>query len=65
MVLTQYPNCRVAYYAAYRMGELSAEKGDKATAITYYRKFLEKAHPQDTRIEAVKAKLVALVEESK
>jgi TolA-binding protein len=64
-VLDKYPNGNMAYYAAYRLGELSIEKGDKAGAITYYRKYLEKAHPQDTRIETIKAKLTTLEEENK
>ncbi len=64
-VLDNYPNGNMVYYAAYRLGELSIEKGDKAGAITYYRKFLEKANPQDTRIEAVKAKIASLEEETK
>jgi TolA-binding protein len=61
-VLDKYPNGNMVYYAAYRLAELSVEKGDKASAITYYRKFLEKAHPQDTRIETVKAKIASLEE---
>jgi cytochrome c-type biogenesis protein CcmH/NrfG len=55
----------LAYYAAYRLGEISVEKGDKTSAITYYKKFLELANPQDTRIESVKSKLATLEEESK
>ncbi len=47
-------------HAAYRLGEMSYEKGDAANAILYYRKFLTLAKPDDRRIEAVKAKLAEL-----
>ena len=59
-VLTNYADCYIADYAAYRLAEMSVEKGNRAEAIGYYRKFLELAGPQDGRIEAVKAKLIEL-----
>jgi len=39
-VLVTYPDCYIAHHAAYRLGEMSYEKGDDANAILYYRKFL-------------------------
>jgi len=51
---------QVNSHAAYRLGEMSYEKGDAANAILYYRKFLTLAKPDDRRIEAVKAKLAEL-----
>jgi TolA-binding protein len=59
-VLDSYPDCYAAGYAAYRLGELSVEKGDEPNAIVYYRKFLILAGPNDTRIESVKTTLVKL-----
>jgi tetratricopeptide (TPR) repeat protein len=64
-VLAQYPNCDMAGYAAYRLAELSVEKGDKASAIIYYKKFLELAKQGDKRIEKVKAAITSLEEENK
>jgi TolA-binding protein len=63
-VLDKYPDCYMAHYAAYRLAEMSVEKGNKSDAITYYKKFLELAKQGDGRIEKVKAALISL-EESK
>ncbi|MFA5251512.1 MAG: tetratricopeptide repeat protein [Phycisphaerae bacterium] len=59
-VLTGYADCYIAHYAAYRLGVMSAEKGDKVNAIVYYRKFLELAKPENNRINDVKSKLAGL-----
>ena len=53
-VLTKYPDCYVANYAAFQLAGMSAEKGDKISAIAYYKKFLELANPQDVRIASAK-----------
>lgn len=63
-VLEKYPGCTMAYYAAYRLGELSVQKDDNASAIVYYKKFLELAQKDDIRVDKVKAKIASL-EESK
>jgi len=59
-VINKYPDCYIANYAALRLAELSAEKGDKANAITYYKKFLELTKPGNCQIDTVKAKLAEL-----
>jgi len=64
-VLAQYPNCDMAGYAAYRLAEMSVEKGDKTSALMYYKKFLELAKQDDIWVRNVKAKLAALEEDSK
>jgi hypothetical protein len=59
-VLDNYPDCYIVDYAAYRLGELSVEKGDKTAAIAYYQKFLELAKPGNLLIETVKQKIAEL-----
>jgi tetratricopeptide (TPR) repeat protein len=59
-VLADYPDCYVADYVAYRLGEMMFEKGDKAAAARYYRKFLESTYPENERIAEVKAKVARL-----
>ena len=64
-VLSQYHDCIMADYAAYRLAELSVEKGDKVNAISYYNKFLELTKQEGKMIEMVKAKIASLEEETK
>ena len=64
-VLTKYPDCYVANYAAFQLAGMSAEKGDKISAIAYYKKFLDLAKPQDVRIARVKETLSRLEGTSK
>ncbi len=59
-VLTSYPDCYVAHYAAYQLAEMSVEKGDKTAAMQYYRLFLELARPENSRIDQAKDKLAEL-----
>jgi tetratricopeptide (TPR) repeat protein len=59
-VLTKYPDCYVANYAAFQLAGMMLEKGDKAGAVVYYKKFLELAKPQDVRIASVKETLSRL-----
>ncbi|MGD0077536.1 MAG: tetratricopeptide repeat protein [Sedimentisphaerales bacterium] len=59
-VLENYKDCNEASYAAYRLGELSEEKGNKADEMTYYRKFLTLADPNNEYIKQVKEKLFEL-----
>jgi tetratricopeptide (TPR) repeat protein len=59
-VLTNYPDCPIAHYAARRLGDISIEKGDKAGAIAYYKQFLELASPEHYQLAAIKAKLEQL-----
>jgi tetratricopeptide (TPR) repeat protein len=61
-VLTDYPDCYVAHYAAFQLAEMSAEKGDKISAIAYYKKFLELAPPEHSRLAEAKAKLAKMEE---
>jgi len=56
-VLTEYPDCYIAHYAAFQLAGMSVEKGDKAGAIAYYKKFLELAPAEHSRLAEVKAKL--------
>jgi tetratricopeptide (TPR) repeat protein len=59
-VLARYPDSYIADYAAEQLALMSEERGDKSSAAQYYRIFLEKAHPEDKRIEKVTAKLSEL-----
>ena len=59
-VLTNYTGCYISHYAALRLAEMNAQKGDKITAAAYFRQFLELAGPEDNRIKTVKAKLAEL-----
>jgi tetratricopeptide (TPR) repeat protein len=59
-VLTSYPGCYIAHYAAFQLAEMSVEKGDKVAAAQYYRLFLELATPENSRIAEAKAKLTTL-----
>jgi len=56
-VLTEYPDCYIAHYAAFQLAGMSAEKGDKAGAIAYYKKFIELAPAEHSRLAEAKAKL--------
>jgi len=59
-VLADYPDCYVADYVAYRLGEMMLARGDKASAARYYRKFLESTYPENERIAEVQAKVKEL-----
>jgi tetratricopeptide (TPR) repeat protein len=59
-VLTKYPDCYIAHYAAYQLAERSEAKGDRVAAVQYYRLFLELANPKNSRIDQAKAKLAEL-----
>ncbi len=62
-ILTNYPNCYAIKNAAYKLAGIMLEKGDKASAAKYYKKFLETARPNDDRLAPVKAKLAELTAE--
>ena len=64
-VLDKYPDCLMNTQAAYRLAELSVEKGDKASAIMYYKKYLELAKLNDAQAEKIEAKIASLEEEEK
>jgi len=55
--------CHVAKEITYKLAVMMLDKGDKASAITYYRQFLTLARPKDGRIAIVKAKLAELTAE--
>jgi len=69
-VLDNYEGCKTSIGAAYRLAVMMQEKGDKDSAIVYYRKFIELAEPYSTTgctskvqasaIEGVKAKIAEL-----
>jgi tetratricopeptide (TPR) repeat protein len=74
-ILTNYPGCYATKEVSYRMAGLMLEKGDKTSASTYYKMFLQAANseserlstiykgkkpPPDRRIETVQAKLIEL-----
>jgi hypothetical protein len=50
----------VANYAAFQLAVMSVEKGDKAGAIAYYKKFIELAPAEHSRLAEAKAKLAEL-----
>jgi tetratricopeptide (TPR) repeat protein len=43
-VLTNYPGCYATKEVSYRMAGLMLEKGDKTSAVTYYKMFLQAAN---------------------
>ena len=74
-ILNNYPDCYANKEAAYKLAGMMLDKGDKAGAIKYYRKFLEladadtggcansKSSSQGSRIDTAKAKLAELTAE--
>jgi tetratricopeptide (TPR) repeat protein len=59
-VLTNYPDCYVADYAAYQLADMCDKKGDNVNAISYYKKFLELANPANTRIKIAEGRIAEL-----
>ena len=75
-VVANSSGCYATNEVAYRLAGMMLEKGDKVSAVKYYRKFLDTAkpfradsgapprlrsrQPQDSRIETVKAKIAEL-----
>jgi len=59
-VLTKYSDCYTAHYAAFQLAEISDRKGDKANAISYYKKYLELAKPGYSDITKAQARLAKL-----
>ncbi len=59
-VVEKYPYSYTSDIAAYRLAEMCVEKGDKANALIYYRKFIQMARPGDFRIAKVQTKLAEL-----
>ncbi len=59
-VLSKYPDCYIAHYAAFQLAVMSEAKGDKTAAVGYYRLFLELAKPGNSRIASAEAKLAIL-----
>ena len=55
--------CYSTHEVAYKLAGMMLDKGDKASAAKYYKKFLETAGPKDERLAPVKAKLVELTAE--
>ena len=64
-VLTNYPDSYINHFAAFRLAELNAEKGNKTEAIAYYKKYLELAKPGSKKIPYVQDVLVKLEEGEK
>jgi tetratricopeptide (TPR) repeat protein len=75
-VVANSSGCYATNEVAYRLAGMMLEKGDKVSAVKYYRKFLDSAKPpqygsakcgssqkQDGKIEAVKSKLAELIAE--
>jgi len=54
-VVDKYPYSYTCDIAAYRLGEICVEKGDKANAVIYYNKFIQMARPGDSRTAKVQA----------
>ena len=61
-VLEQYPDCYLADYAAFQLGEMNFARGDWATSEQYYKLFLELARPGDARLKMVQARIKELEE---
>jgi hypothetical protein len=75
-VMVNSSGCYATNEVAYRLAGMMLEKGDKVSAVKYYRKFLDTVklfrddsgglprlrsrQPQDSRVEAVKAKIAEL-----
>ena len=59
-VLANSSGCYSTPDVAYKLAGIMLEKGDKAAAAKYYRKFLDVAKRNDDRIATVKAKLSEL-----
>ena len=62
-VLADATGCFMTNETAYKLAGMMLDKGDKAGAIKYYQKFLERAGPDDGRLAPVKAKLAELTAE--
>ena len=61
-VLEWYPDCYLADYAAFQLGEMNYARGDLAAAQQYYKLFLELARPGDARLKMVEARIKELEE---
>mgnify|MGYP006288516605 CR=1 FL=1 len=59
-VIERYPDCSEVPVASMKLGELCLRRGERNEAIEYFKLFMEKAHPSDSRRRKVEAHLKRL-----